>query len=146
MTRNSRRTCCSSPTKTPTPSRPTSTLRRRVPNLCAEEQEEFASVRFSYPRTRKQLLTLMEHAAKFERAAAGHCQSRILYGLRLGVRETLEDGATKIAEAVAGVTLDLPRTPRPRARTAPATARTDRRAGPARHITTTTRFAEAGLL
>lgn len=80
------------------------TLRRRVPNLCAEEQEEFASVRFSYPRTRKQLLTLMEYAARFERAAARHCQSQIFYGLRLGVRETLEDGATKIAEALATFT------------------------------------------
>jgi hypothetical protein len=68
------------------------TIRDRAPEVRAEEVQEFATVRFSYPRTRTALTTLMEHTAASLRRAATHLPQR--------VRKTLEQGAGQIAAAL----------------------------------------------
>ena len=58
----------------------------------AEEVQEFATVSFSYPRTRTVLSILMDHAAASLRVVAAQLPAR--------VRKTLGEGAGKIAEAL----------------------------------------------
>jgi len=67
-------------------------VRGRAAEVRAEEVEEFAAVRFSYPRTRTALATLMEHSAASLRTAATHLPAR--------VRKTLEEGVERITEAL----------------------------------------------
>jgi len=68
------------------------TVRDRAAEVHAEEVQEFAAVRYPYPRTRNALATLMDHAVTSLRAAAAH--------LRTGVRRTLEQGAAQITAAL----------------------------------------------
>jgi hypothetical protein len=69
-------------------------VRDRAAEVRAEEVQEFAAVRYAYPRTRNALATLMDHAVTSLRAAAAQ--------LPKGVRKTLEQGAGQIAGALAG--------------------------------------------
>jgi len=68
------------------------TLRDRAPDVRAEEVQEFAAVRFSYPRTRNTLAALMDHAVTSLRAAAAH--------LPRGARTRLQTAAGRIATAL----------------------------------------------
>ncbi len=76
------------------------TLRENAGAIALDEEQEFGSITFAYPRTRNVLRTLLAHAANSLEQLAEHLPAKSWWQKKPKLREACRNGATSFRKAL----------------------------------------------